>query len=225
MVPGGIKSKILYNLFRREFMMKVYRKPLSPDAFSGFGIHDRHVHNAEVRDATTFLMMERVPEFAKALVSRDAAPITRGQLLEMLHEYGINARYLARVRSLIPNEEDVLRRLLLVEMSEYWCGADVRHRSTCLTYAAIRCAKKTLWSALRNRVVGEGDDDALVCRQIVTNFFNRTRAVAVCAPTALSFCRRAGRQQARSHGVAHHAGGALAAEICKRGLCHQRQRW
>jgi hypothetical protein len=48
-VPGGIKSKILYNLFRREFAIDVYKRPLSCDAFSGFGVHNRAVHNAEVR--------------------------------------------------------------------------------------------------------------------------------------------------------------------------------
>ena len=40
---------------------------------------------------------------------------TRQQMLDELHAHGINARYLARVRSLLP-AKDQMRDMLLVEM-------------------------------------------------------------------------------------------------------------
>jgi len=46
-------------------MMDVYEKELSPDAFSGFGIHDRSVHNKEVREATQFMLVETIPKLAE----------------------------------------------------------------------------------------------------------------------------------------------------------------
>jgi hypothetical protein len=46
-------------------MMDVYRKPLSPDAFSGFGIHDRLIHNGEVREATQHMLVDTIPKLAK----------------------------------------------------------------------------------------------------------------------------------------------------------------
>lgn len=154
-VPGGIKSKILYQLFRREFMMDVYKKALSPDAFSGFGVHNRAEHNAEVREATRVLLHDVIPAFAKKLENHDIVPATHHQLVAQLHAHGINARYLARVRSLLPASEQRLRNMLMVEMQ-------------------IRCMKKLLWAALRQREPLEGErDDLDTCRRVVADFLNR----------------------------------------------------
>lgn len=55
---------------------------MSCDAFSGFGVHNRVEHNAEVRDATHHLLMKTIPEFAAALCAHKVAPITRRQVDE-----------------------------------------------------------------------------------------------------------------------------------------------
>ena len=38
----------LYEMLRPEFVM-TYKTPLSPDAYSAFGAHNRHIHNREVK--------------------------------------------------------------------------------------------------------------------------------------------------------------------------------
>jgi hypothetical protein len=50
------------------------------------------VCTAQVRDATHHLLLKVIPAFADALVRRVLVPITRRQLLDMLHAAGINAR-------------------------------------------------------------------------------------------------------------------------------------
>jgi hypothetical protein len=189
-VPGGIKSKILYQLFRREFMMDVYKKALSPDAFSGFGVHNRAEHNAEVREATRVLLHDVIPAFAKKLENHDIVPATHHQLVAQLHAHGINARYLARVRSLLPASEQRLRNMLMVEMQ-------------------IRCMKKLLWAALRQREPLEGErDDLDTCRRVVADFLNRAL----------------GGSRQRPAGVEHGAAGAPPAQVLVRGLLDRHHR-
>ena len=60
-------------------------------------------------------MHEVIPAFAAKVASRQLLLSTRQQMLDALHEHGINARYLARVRSLLP-EKERLRDMMLVEM-------------------------------------------------------------------------------------------------------------
>ena len=58
----------LYQLFRREFLVK-YGRPLCSDAFSGFIIQDpeREEHNEEVREATQYLMDIAIPSCAEEM--------------------------------------------------------------------------------------------------------------------------------------------------------------
>jgi hypothetical protein len=78
---------------RPEFVSK-YPRPLSSDAFSGFGKYDSesHVHNAEVRDATEYLQKKLVPRFAVFLESLDKKKLKTLRLNEILHREGINVR-------------------------------------------------------------------------------------------------------------------------------------
>jgi hypothetical protein len=92
--------------------------------------------------------------YCRELTEGTISPFTRGAWRDAFHSAGINLRYLARVRSLIPKSCETLRQVLLVEMS-------------------VRVAKNMLWSALRQRVVVDGQDDAQVCRLIVAEFLNR----------------------------------------------------
>lgn len=84
----------------------------------------------------------------------EALPITRKSWRDIFHASGVNLRYLARVRSLVPKTSATLRQLLLVEMT-------------------VRVGKNMLWSALRQRKVAKGQDDTDACKNVVADFLNR----------------------------------------------------
>lgn len=50
-----------FSLQRPEFVGS-YRRPLSSDAFSKFGQHDKEIHNKEVMKATKYLLQRRIPK-------------------------------------------------------------------------------------------------------------------------------------------------------------------
>ncbi len=51
------RGRHLYAQLRPEFVLTC-PLPLSSDAYSGFGMHDRAIHNAEVRDQTDRLLQQ-----------------------------------------------------------------------------------------------------------------------------------------------------------------------
>lgn len=53
--PPKERASYLYNLLRMEFVQN-YSRPLSPDAFSNFGLIDAEIHNEEVRQAHQYLL-------------------------------------------------------------------------------------------------------------------------------------------------------------------------
>ena len=63
----------LYQLFRPEFVLK-YPVPLSSDACSQFGYHDRRMHNDEVKKATEYLLNVVVPGYASVILFLAAHP-------------------------------------------------------------------------------------------------------------------------------------------------------
>lgn len=72
-------------LLRSEFVSK-YKKPLSSDALSGFGIDNQKEHNQEVRDATHYLLTHIIPNFAGYLdqqMSMDKTS-TKNRIVEVL---------------------------------------------------------------------------------------------------------------------------------------------
>eukprot|EP01113_Clastostelium_recurvatum_P028334 TRINITY_DN3429_c0_g1_i2.p1 TRINITY_DN3429_c0_g1~~TRINITY_DN3429_c0_g1_i2.p1 ORF type:complete len:2680 (+),score=686.41 TRINITY_DN3429_c0_g1_i2:120-8159(+) len=109
-----VEREFLYKLFRPEFVQK-YRVPLSSDSFSPFGGKENlTVHNTEAREATEYLLRTVIPGFAKWLEGKYPQLDLQAQLTELLHRWGINARYLGLVRSRVTATP--LRNALLLEM-------------------------------------------------------------------------------------------------------------
>ena len=89
----------LYNLLRREFVEDV-PFPLSSDAFSGFGRINCRENNEEVRKATR-LLEERILKFADDLKTQKVLFSSPANLIEVMHDRGINCRHLAVLRGCI----------------------------------------------------------------------------------------------------------------------------
>lgn len=102
--PGRSKpNSHLFELFRPEFVA-LNRDPLCSDAFSRFSSAqpDYEKNNEAVQQAYHRLLFETIPEAAKSLQRKfDPAPSTeellQWELSLMLHEMGVNVRYLGRV--------------------------------------------------------------------------------------------------------------------------------
>lgn len=110
-VFGGSKGKSLYSLLRPEFV-KQNPQPLSSDAWTLFGIHDRREHNTEVGNAVSRMRAETIPQFVKQLEERRIIPLHPEDLRDQMHSRGINMRYLGLVRSLVTKSD--LKKLILM---------------------------------------------------------------------------------------------------------------
>ncbi|KAL6056200.1 Clu domain-containing protein [Balamuthia mandrillaris] len=94
----GIKCGHLFRLLRPE-LVKKYPIPLCSDAFSYFILeHNPMEHNSEVAEATAFLENELVPGFTSRLRRHEPSNYL---LIESMHQWGINVRYLGRIRHLM----------------------------------------------------------------------------------------------------------------------------
>src|SRR5687767_10657256 len=109
----------LYKLLRPEFVAR-YKKPLCPDALSGFTISDpgMSTHNREIEKATAHLYKEVIPRVAANLdqmakKSSEKAMLFH-RLTEHLHSAGVNLRHMGMIRSKVT--DPFVRRFLLVEM-------------------------------------------------------------------------------------------------------------
>jgi hypothetical protein len=94
----------LYNCFRSSFVKK-HSKPLSSDAFSGFGRHNARENNDEVRHATEQLHTQNIQQFGNDLADSKIFFANASDLIKIMQEkYGINCRYIADVRRYIWNK-------------------------------------------------------------------------------------------------------------------------
>jgi Translation initiation factor eIF3 subunit 135 len=118
---ANIVNGHLYQLFRGEFVRQ-FRRPLCPDAYSGFisGDNLRAEYNADIRDATMFLLREWLPMQASAeIVPALARVIKKGQgverfnVVQLLHGCGINMRYIGVLLRYVPSTD--AKMLLLME--------------------------------------------------------------------------------------------------------------
>jgi Clustered mitochondria/Translation initiation factor eIF3 subunit 135 len=114
----------LYRHLRPELVAQ-FSKPLSSDAYSNFGSHDRAQHDGEVADATRFLFDVVAPAFAASLEQRFSAsvaalddlmasPRVHATFVSWYHMRGINVRWMGLVHSMLANER--LRQVSLEEM-------------------------------------------------------------------------------------------------------------
>jgi tetratricopeptide (TPR) repeat protein len=114
-LPAGFHGKRLYNLFRPEFVrQQCAETPLSPDSYTGFGLDNYKEHHAEARAASARLRQRVIPEFVSALDEHRLVPLHGASLTRMMHEAGINMRYLGVLRSLAKDRR--VRALLATEM-------------------------------------------------------------------------------------------------------------
>lgn len=111
---ASLQGSFLYKLLRPELVSR-YPKPLSSDAFSLFGRDNSAEHDAEVVEATRFLLDKVIPDFAQALAA-DEKELKPWRIVEELHRAGINTRHLGRVRALIPLEKVRIRNVILEEL-------------------------------------------------------------------------------------------------------------
>jgi hypothetical protein len=65
---------------------------------SGFGKHDKDIHNQEIQDATDTLLNKYIPKFAASLDLLDKKKLKL--LTELMHREGINMRHMVR-RSMV----------------------------------------------------------------------------------------------------------------------------
>jgi hypothetical protein len=100
-VPGesNHKSRCLFRLLRPELVSR-FQKPLSSDAFTGWGRCGSDIHNTEVRQATQFLIDETIPSLAQKLLSFPGNPELIDYTREF-HLHGVNVRYMGLVRRVI----------------------------------------------------------------------------------------------------------------------------
>ena len=84
-------TSVFYQQFRPEFM-KWYKKPLSSDAYSRFGLSGSEIHNKEVLEASRVLREERVPKFAQMIKPPNKKDKTLNWVSVEMQHRGINAR-------------------------------------------------------------------------------------------------------------------------------------
>ena len=127
-LPTGrrLQTCYLYRQLRPE-LLQAYSHPLSSDAYSPFGSHERHAHETEVKQATQFLFTEIIPDLASKLdkitslaqlaldkqVSSTDGSNSCG-LTQFLHVHGVNVRWMGLVYRYMTNEN--VRILVLQEM-------------------------------------------------------------------------------------------------------------
>ena len=118
---ADVRSTFLYKLFRPEFV-KNYKIPLSSDAFSPFGYHNKQEHDQEVREATNYLFDTVIPDFAGHLPEiMNNVDVSR-HLTELVHRAGINVRYLGKIRVLL--QDDTISAIIFNEM----CARVIKNR-------------------------------------------------------------------------------------------------
>lgn len=123
----SLRNSYLFRLLRPEFV-KNYSKPLCPDAFSGFvEKHSPQEHIDEVEEATRHLIDKVIPAFARTLPTKcGSMRQLRKELRVVLHEAGINLRYLGIVRRHVSSPS--VKQLILVEMIARVIKHEIRYR-------------------------------------------------------------------------------------------------
>lgn len=109
----GVPGCHLYKLFRQEYLkLHCQSTPLSSDAFSNFGRHDREIHNIEAKNATSHLLIHVVH-----LIASNAADWLKPgcDIKAEVHRLGLNLRFLGYVLLQLSDEQQ--KTLLVIEMT------------------------------------------------------------------------------------------------------------
>ena len=126
--PTGrrLQTCYLYRQLRPE-LLQAYSHPLSSDAYSPFGSHERFQHEEEVKLATQFLFSQVIPDVA-AKLDKLSSPAQLGLdkqrtstdgsnscgLTQFMHTHGVNVRWMGLVYRYMTN--DAIRIFVLQEM-------------------------------------------------------------------------------------------------------------
>ena len=111
-VPDGMSSRHLYQLMKNEFVFEYCRREdgclLSPDSFSGFGVHKIAEHNTESRMAFRCLK-ETVKTFAEQLDT----DVNLDFSVEELHKRGINIRLIGRIYVNMEKRTEIKNKIMI----------------------------------------------------------------------------------------------------------------
>ena len=107
------RNSYLFRLLRPEFV-KNYKIPLCPDAYSGFVTLAAREHIKQVENATRHLTHVVIPKMGENLDKLTEKQRKKLNLKQILHENGINLRYMGLVRHHVKNAE--IKGKILVEM-------------------------------------------------------------------------------------------------------------
>ncbi|KAL6071144.1 hypothetical protein QOT17_006386 [Balamuthia mandrillaris] len=156
----GTRGHLFYNLLRPNHVAS-NPHPLSPDACSGFESNSSQKEGniAEVRAATHRLQFQVLPtlveDIAKGLVLVD----NEAQLSPLLHQQGVNMRYLGLLLALLLSKEKESRSNPAVAAAS----------SIVLTEMISRVAKNELREILRSVDLKKGMEKA---QQAIVSYFN-----------------------------------------------------
>ena len=160
------KNGHIYQLFRPEFVDR-YPKRLCSDAYSSFVLHDPNVKtfNTDVDEATKHLFLRVIPDCGKALLKSAQRYGKLGSLVVILHQNGINLRYIGRVIASF----DTLNFALA---SKYGYEMVRIVTKKLLIEATARVIKNQLNTNLRNLMKEVKEPLEVVYRQLTVEFLN-----------------------------------------------------
>jgi hypothetical protein len=157
----------IYQLFRREFVAS-YTTPLCSDAYSGFVMHDpnRLEFNRDVDLATQYLFSTVIPDCGRQLLDYVMQYGDLGSMVvEVLHQNGINLRYIGRLLSTFHAQN-------LMVASFYGESVVQTVINMLLLEATARVIKNQMHAKLRELMKEIKEPVEVVYRQMVVDFLN-----------------------------------------------------
>lgn len=147
LVLHATKLQSFYYLLRPE-LVKSWKKPLSSDAFSNFGVDNAEEHEAEVEELTRHLRQVVIPDFVTWASANSERVVSGLHMPPLLHKFGINLRYLGYLYCLFTQE---------------------RLKYNCIGFQMIA---RTLKNILRAKLRAKRGMAEESYRQVIVEFFN-----------------------------------------------------
>ena len=157
----------IYQLFRREFLVR-YPKRLCSDAYSGFVMLDpkRKSYEKDIDSATQLLFTSVIPSFAAHLLEHMRKFPNSGcsVVAELMHQHGINLRYIGKVLSTYD-----LSNMILSAKNPDECA---QVTTLLITEATARVIKNQMNEMLRKKMEEIKQPVEVVYRALVVDFLN-----------------------------------------------------
>eukprot|EP01125_Pyxidicula_operculata_P011059 TRINITY_DN3612_c0_g1_i10.p1 TRINITY_DN3612_c0_g1~~TRINITY_DN3612_c0_g1_i10.p1 ORF type:complete len:1231 (+),score=183.36 TRINITY_DN3612_c0_g1_i10:494-3694(+) len=179
-----IGSAVLYKLLRPEFV-RMYKVPLSSDAFTNFGKNGSVAHNLEVAEATQYLFDHVIPKFSKRLDAMSAQDTSDYLSIDRnLNPYGYVDYDKVRVESqLYENKNLRLQETLIVFLHRE--GINIRHlglvrshvknpeiRQLILIEMIARLVKNVLRKKWRDQMKKQPSASEEPCKKVAVKYLN-----------------------------------------------------